>query len=159
VQLLNDSLVSGGRKELIGSVTQGGTTIWFGNLYYRLPATDPAYIFRIAEMYLIRSEARAHLNNLEGSLSDLNEIRKRAEVPELTLTTSDELLLAIENERRVEFAFEAHRWFDLARTRRAQAVLPALDPNTKVESYELKFPVPITQIQLDNNLTQNEGYN
>lgn len=159
VQLLNDSLESGGRKALIGSVTQGGTTIWFGNLYYRLPATDPAYIFRIAEMYLIRAEARAHLNNVEGSLADLNEIRKRAEVPELNLSTTEELLLAIENERRVEFAFEAHRWFDLARTGRAEAVLEALDPNTKVEPYELRFPVPVTQIQLDNNLTQNEGYN
>ncbi|RYZ38894.1 MAG: RagB/SusD family nutrient uptake outer membrane protein [Sphingobacteriales bacterium] len=52
VQLLSDSLVSGARKSLIGSVTQGGTTIWYGDLYYRLPATDPAYIFRIAELYL-----------------------------------------------------------------------------------------------------------
>lgn len=159
VELLNDSLVSGGRKALIGSVTQGGTTIWFGDLYYRLPATDPAYIFRIAEMYLIRAEARAHLNNTAGSLADLNEIRKRAQVPELNLATSGELLLAIENERRVEFAFEAHRWFDLARTNRAETVLEALDPNTKVETYELHFPIPITQIQLDNSLIQNEGYN
>ncbi|MBL7698031.1 MAG: RagB/SusD family nutrient uptake outer membrane protein [Chitinophagaceae bacterium] len=159
VQLLNDSLVSGGRKALIGSVTQGGTTIWFGDLYYRLPATDPAYIFRIAEMYLVRAEARAHLDKTEESLHDLNEVRKRADVPELDLTTQDELLLAVENERRVEFAFEAHRWFDLTRTGRAEVVLEALDPNTKVESYESKFPIPITQIQLDNNLTQNEGYN
>ena len=159
VQLLNDSLVSGGRKALIGSVTQGGTTIWFGNLYYRLPATDPAYILRIAEMYLIRAEARAHLNKTAESLADLNEIRKRAEVPELNISTADELLVAIEGERRVEFAFEAHRWFDLTRTGRAEAVLEALDPNTKVEPYESLFPIPITQIQLDNNLTQNEGYN
>ena len=159
VQLLNDSLVSGGRKALIGSVTQGGTTIWFGNLYYRLPATDPAYILRIAEMYLIRAEARAHLNKTAESLADLNEIRKRAEVPVLNISTAVELLLAIESERRVEFAFEAHRWFDLTRTGRAEAVLEALDPNTKVEPYESLFPIPITQIQLDNNLTQNEGYN
>lgn len=159
VQLLNDSLVSGGRKALIGSVTQGGTTIWFGDLYYRLPATDPAYIFRIAEMYLIRAEARAHLAKTAEALADLNEIRKRADVPELSLATDNEVLLAVENERRVEFAFEAHRWFDLARTGRAEAVLEAIDPNTKVEAYELKFPVPITQIQLDASLSQNEGYN
>lgn len=159
VQLLNDSLVSGGRKSLIGSVTQGGTTIWYGDLYYRLPATDPAYIFRIAEMYLIRAEAHAHLSNVSESLSDLNAVRARADVPALDLITADELLLAIENERRVEFAFEAHRWFDLARTGRAEAVLEALDSNTKVEAYELKFPIPINQIQLDASLTQNEGYN
>jgi hypothetical protein len=67
--------------------------------------------------------------------------------------------LAIENERRIEFAFEAHRWFDLSRTKRAKAVLEALDANTHVEDYELVFPIPITQIQLDLNLDQNEGYN
>lgn len=159
VQLLNDSLVSGDRRSLIGSVTQGGTTIWFGDLYYRLPATDPAYIFRIAEMYLIRSEARAHLGDVSGSAEDLNQVRQRANVPEFTGTTADELLSAIENERRIEFAFEAHRWFDLARTGRAKAVLETLDPNTQVADYELLFPIPITQIQLDNNLSQNAGYN
>jgi hypothetical protein len=158
VQLLNDPLVSGGRKTLIGSVTQGGTTIWFGNLYYRKNATDPAYIFRIAELYLIRAEARAQLENVSGSLDDLNEIRKRADVPISGAANKEELLLAIENERRIEFAFEAHRWFDLARTGRAKAVLEALDPNTKVEPYELVFPIPITQIQLDKDLDQNPDY-
>ncbi|GAA4333246.1 RagB/SusD family nutrient uptake outer membrane protein [Mucilaginibacter gynuensis] len=161
VQLLNDPAVSGGRKALIGSVTQAGNTLWFGNLYYRKDATDPAYIFRIAEIYLIRAEARAHLNKLsdvDGALFDLNQVRARAEVAPSTAVTQQEILLAIENERRVEFAWEAHRWFDLARTGRAKTVLEAIDPNIKVEAYELLFPVPITQIQLDHNLTQNPGY-
>ncbi|RYZ84612.1 MAG: RagB/SusD family nutrient uptake outer membrane protein, partial [Moraxellaceae bacterium] len=108
---------------------------------------------------LIRAEARAHLSKISESLADLNAVRARADVPVVDLLTAEDLLLAIENERRVEFAFEAHRWFDLARTGRAEAVLEALDPNTKVESYELKFPIPINQIQLDRSLTQNEGYN
>lgn len=161
VQLLNNATVSGGRSALIGSVTQSGTTIWFGNLYYRLPATDPAYIFRIAEIYLIRAEARAQQDNLSattGALSDLNKVRDRAEVLPSTAVTKDEILLAIENERRVEFAWEAHRWFDLVRTGRAKAVLEAIDTNTKVESYELLFPIPIVQLQLDPNLTPNPGY-
>ena len=159
VELLNNPEISGDRNSLIGSVTQGGTTIWFGDLYYRLPATDPAYIFRIAEMYLIRAEARSHQDKITEALADLNEVRKRANVAEVNFATAGELLLAIENERRIEFAFEAHRWFDLSRTGRAETVLEALDPNTKVEPYELHFPIPITQIQLDKNLTQNEGYN
>ena len=158
VQLLNDAAKSGGRSALINKVTQGGTTLWFGDLYYRLPATDPAYIFRIAEMYLISAEARAQLTRLTPALEDLNKIRDRAGVANSTAVTADEILLAIENERRVEFAFEAHRWFDLARTKRAKAVLEALDPNTKVEDYELVFPIPITQIQLDINLKQNDLY-
>jgi len=161
VQLLNDAAVSGGRKALIGSVTQGGTTLWYGNLYYRLPATDPAYIFRIAEMYLIRAEARAQLDNLSaatGALSDLNKVRDRAEIAPSTAVTKEEILLAIENERRIEFAWEGHRWFDLARTGRAKAVLEALDPNTKVADHELVFPIPIVQLQLDNSLTPNPFY-
>jgi hypothetical protein len=162
VELLNDSAKSGGRNALISSVTQGGITIWFGNLYYRLPATDPAYIFRIAEMYLIRAEARAHLANFSesnGALADLNAVRERAGLAKSTAVTADEVLNAIEEERRVEFAFEAHRWFDLSRTKRAKAVLQALDPNTHVDDFELLFPIPTTQIQLDPDLTQNEGYN
>jgi tetratricopeptide (TPR) repeat protein len=161
VQLLNDTQVSGDRSALISSVTQGGTTIWFGNLYYRLPATDPAYIFRIAEMYLIRAEARAQLNNLSdisGAIADLNKVRDRAGVLPTTAATKEEVLLAIENERRIEFAFEPHRWFDLARTGRAKAVLEAIDKNIHVEPHELVFPIPIVQLQLDPDLKQNTDY-
>lgn len=162
VQLLLDPNIAGGRRALIGSVTQGGVTIWFGNLYYRLPATDPAYILRIAEMYLIRAEARVHLGELVGessALEDLNQVRYRADLPSSAAATQDELLLAIENERRFEFAFEAHRWFDLARTKRAKEVLEALNPNASVEPYELLFPIPVTQRQLDPFLDPNPGYN
>ncbi|MDR6784337.1 hypothetical protein ABIE26_002274 [Pedobacter africanus] len=161
VQLLNDPAVSGGRSALIGSVTQSGITNWFGNLYYRKDATDPAYIFRIAEIYLIRAEARAQLNNLSassGALSDLNQVRDRAGILPSAAITKDQILLAIENERRIEFAWEAHRWFDLARTGRAKAVLEALDPNTKVAEHENVFPIPVTQIQLDPSLEQNKDY-
>lgn len=159
VELLNDPEIAGGRSALIGSVKQGGTTIWFGDLYYRLPATDPAYIFRIAELYLIRAEARAHEEDIEGALEDLNAVRARAGTAALSAATADEVLLLIEAERRIEFAFEAHRWFDLARTHRAKAVLEALDPNTKVDEHEYLFPIPITQVQLDKSLKQNDGYN
>lgn len=153
---------SGGRRALIDSVRQGTVTQWFGNLYYRNPATDPAYIFRIAEIYLIRAEANAQLNDLSGAVTDLNAVRSRANVSQLQLgtdvNTAEEILIAIENERRVEFAFEAHRWFDLARTGRAKTVLEALDPKTVVDPHELLFPIPITQLQLDPSLTQNPGY-
>lgn len=161
VQLLNDPNIGGGRKALIGSVTQSGITNWFGNLYYRRDATDPAYIFRISEMYLIRAEARAQQDNLSattGALFDLNKVRDRAGLLASTAVGKANILLAIEEERRFEFAFEPHRWFDLARTGRAKVVLEALDPNTKVASHEYVFPIPVTQIQLDKNLEQNPDY-
>ena len=158
VQILRDKNVAGGRRALIDSVTQSGITQWFGNLYYRNPATDPAYILRIAEMYLIRAEARAHTADLSGSLDDLNEIRKRAGIPISTSATEEDLLLDIENERRLEFALEPHRWYDLVRTGRAKVVLEGLSSATKVDSWENVFPIPNLQIQLDRNLKQNPGY-
>lgn len=159
VELLRNTSLSGGRRALIDSVKQGATVLWFGSLYYRNPSTDPTYIFRIAEMHLIRAEARAQLgNDLPGAIDDLNLIRQRAEIANTTATTKEEILLAIENERRVEFAWEGHRWFDLARTGRAKEVLEALDSRVSVEPHELLFPIPINQIQLDPELKQNPGY-
>ncbi|RZK61187.1 MAG: RagB/SusD family nutrient uptake outer membrane protein, partial [Pedobacter sp.] len=161
VQLLNNPAIGGGRSALIGSVTQSGIVNWYGNLYYRKDASDPAYIFRIAEMYLIRAEARAEQDNLSettGALYDLDQVRDRAGLAPSTAIGKTNVLLAIEEERRYEFAFEAHRWFDLARTGRAKAVLEALDPNTKVADHELVFPIPVTQLQLDKNLDPNPFY-
>jgi hypothetical protein len=158
VAILKDKNVGGGRRALIDSVTQSGITQWFGNLYYRNPATDPAYILRIAEQYLIRSEARAHTGDLPGSLDDLNAVRTRAGVPLSVSATDTDLLLDIENERRVEFALEPHRWFDLVRTGRAKVVLEGLSSATHVDPWENVFPIPQLQIQLDRNLQQNPGY-
>ena len=76
-------------------------------------------LFRLAEEYLIRAEARAKKSapDLEGALTDLNKIRKRSYVPEADSDLSkEELIQAIEDENRVEFAIEPHRWFDLVRT-------------------------------------------
>ncbi len=160
VNLLRTPAIAGGRRALIDSVKQSGSVLWFGNLYYRSPATDPAYILRIAEQYLIRAEARAQQNiNLSGALDDLNTIRTRAGLAASTASNSADLLLAIENERRFEFALEAHRWFDLARTGRSKAVLEQLDPTKNIQAYQLLFPIPANEVQLDPLLKQNPGYN
>lgn len=158
VAKFKDPNIGGGRRALIDSVKQGAVVQWFGNLYYRNPATDPSYVLRIAEQYLIRAEARAQLENVTEGLKDLNKIRKRAALPAATSSSKDELLLAIEEERRYEFFWEAHRWFDLARTGRAKAVLEPNNTGVNVADHEYIFPIPITQIQLDPDLTQNPGY-
>src|SRR5690606_25600362 len=145
-------------KSLIGSVTQNNTTLWFGNLYYRLQATDPAYIFRIAEMYLIRAEARAQQNHLKEALDDLNAIRHRADLSNFSSTDKQVILDAIDQERRYEFAFEAHRYFDLTRTGRYITLIPLLDPTIQVATYENFFPIPVAQLDLDKSLDQNDGY-
>jgi hypothetical protein len=150
VSLLNNPLIGGGRSALVAQTITG---LWYGNLFYRSPATDPSYIIRIAEVYLIRAEARAQQNELPGALDDLNAIRNRAGLANSTAVTASDILLAIENENRVEFALEPHRWFDLVRTGRAQAVLGISDPN------KLLFPIPVNEITLSKGaLSQNPGY-
>lgn len=149
IKLLNTNETGGNRKSLIAVDNQNR---WYGNLYYRAPASDPTYILRIAELYLIRAEARAHLGNIQGGLEDLNAVRQRAGLEPSTTTSSDQLLLLVENERRLEFALEPHRWFDLVRTDRAAEVLSIQDKRRYL------LPVPSAQLLADKALIQNEGY-
>jgi hypothetical protein len=149
ITLVNDPTIGGNRSALVAKTSTG---LWYGNLYYRSPATDPAYIIRIAELYLIRAEARAQQNKLDDARTDLNAVRDRAGLIATTAVSKDDVLLAIENERRVEFAFEGHRWFDLARTGRAATVLGVADAKKYV------LPIPVDQLNVDPSLTQNPGY-
>ncbi|HTL07474.1 MAG TPA: RagB/SusD family nutrient uptake outer membrane protein [Chitinophagaceae bacterium] len=149
VSLLNDPLSGGNRNALIAKTAAG---LWYGNLYYRSPATDPAYVLRIAELYLIRAEARAQQGKIAEGLADLNAVRDRAVLAASTAASKEALLLAIENERRLEFALEPHRWFDLVRTGRAGAVLGVTDANKYV------LPIPAAELLADKALTQNPGY-
>jgi starch-binding outer membrane protein, SusD/RagB family len=121
-------------------------------LYPLSTGTNPVYVIRIAELWLIRAEVRAQQGNLSGALSDLNAIRNRAGLTNSPAVTEGDILLAIESERRVEFALEPHRWFDLVRTGRAPAVLNVTDPNHYV------FPIPTPELSADASLVQNPGY-
>lgn len=146
---LNNPTIGGSRKSLIAGT---GNAV-YGVLYNTAgTSTDPAYLIRIAELYLIRTEARAQLNKLEEAAADLNIIRARADVPAIAVTTQASLLQAIEEENAIEFAFEAHRWFDLTRTQRAAEVLGLTDRNFWL------FPLPLSDVQSDPDLTQNPGY-
>lgn len=150
---LNDPTIGGGRNALIATTVNGNSTVTYGALYYRSAAKDdPAYLIRLAELYLIRAEARAQQNNLTDGLADLNVIRTRAGIAASTAATQGSLLLAIENENSIEFAFEAHRWFDLVRTKRAGDVLGVTNTD-----YWL-FPVPFVDVSSDPDVTQNHGY-
>jgi hypothetical protein len=149
VALVNDPLIGGNRSTLVAKDNQSR---WYGNLYYRSPGSDPSYVIRIAELYLIRAEARAQQAKLTDAASDVNAIRSRARLGATPAATKDDLLLAIENERKIEFALEPHRWFDLVRTGRAAAVLSITDPNRYL------MPIPSVQLQTDKALEQNPGY-
>jgi starch-binding outer membrane protein, SusD/RagB family len=139
------------------SIAYAGTLAYADKYHDLSTGADNVIVLRLAEMYLIRAEANANLGgaNLSSATDDLNTIRDRANLDATTATTSSELLLAIEKERRVEFAFEGHRWFDLVRTERAIAVLPNV-----TKSSQTLFPIPSDEILTNNSpeMTQNPGY-
>lgn len=157
VDALKRDEVGGDRLTLIDSTTQSNTTSYAGALYYRSPATDPSYILRIAEQYLIRAEAKAQLNDLSGAMEDLNVVRKRAGLPATEALTKEELLDAILEERRFEFLWEAHRYFDLTRTGKLKEKIEALKPNLTITSKLDVFPIPSNEVILG-GLEQNVGY-
>ncbi len=125
-------------------------------------------VFRLAEQYLIRAEARAEQGNLSGALDDLNVLRSRARalvtpempdpLPDIPSGLSNSVVLnSIYKERSHELFCEwGHRWLDLKRTNMAGAVLSKLKPtwNTYAELY----PIPFSETQLNPYLTQNPGY-
>lgn len=122
------------------------------NLYWRSTNDNQTYILRLAEQYLIRAEARAKLNDLNGALQDLNAIKNRARITPFVSDDQAAILQAIEDERRVEFALEPHRWFDLVRTEKASKLTGADDRNKWI------FPIPYNDIAADPDLVQNPSY-
>ncbi|HEX8607761.1 MAG TPA: RagB/SusD family nutrient uptake outer membrane protein, partial [Pedobacter sp.] len=132
--------------------------------YGNQDGTSSIFVLRIAEQYLIRAEARVRkaTTNLAGAVQDLNKIKSRADVPELIYSpqlNSEQILLAIENERRFELAFEGHRFLDIVRTGRAADVFGAINVNLKNPDFWI-FPIPQSEIITDPDLAgdQNKGY-
>lgn len=120
-------------------------------------ATEDLVVLRLAEQYLIQAEARAQQGNVAGGLSDLNTIRQRAGLPVSTVSTADSLLLAVEQERRIEFLCEdGHRWFDLGRTGRANYWLSPIKPGWQERDTLLPYPQAI--LLANPSLKQNMGY-
>jgi hypothetical protein len=125
------------------------------------PAITEYYmVLRLAEEYLIRAEARARQNKLTEAANDINAIRNRAGLSNTSAVTREELILAIEQERKVElFAEWGHRWYDLKRTGRAIEVLPGSKPNAIWNpNIDLLWPIPSSQIKANPLLIQNFGY-
>jgi hypothetical protein len=127
----------------------------YGIKYHRIAnGDDNVVILRLAEMHLIRAEANARLSADPATVrADINLVRVRAGLPplEATVTSHAALLAAILQERRWEFAFEGHRFFDLRRHGVAAERL-AMPAN------RLLWPIPQAEIDVNRNLVQNPGY-
>lgn len=113
-------------------------------------------ILRYADVLLMYSEALNEQGKTIEALPFLNQIRKRAGLADKTGLNQADFRLAMEQERRVELAFEGHRWYDLVRTNRYQSVVSS--KGLPIKEFHKLFPIPQREIDLNKNLTQNVGY-
>lgn len=121
--------------------------------FTRVDGTDNQILVRLAEMYLIRAEARAMQNKFVDALADLNIIRVRAGLTPSVAATQADLILAIEKERRIELAHEGHRWFDLRRYNKL-STLPSF-----TQTFRALWPLPQREIiNGGGKIAQNTGY-
>jgi len=84
-------------------------------------SSAPWPVFRLAEIYLNKSEAAFELNKSDEALNALNMVRARAGIR--SLNVGELTMDRIRNERRVELAYENHRHWDLKRWRTATTVM------------------------------------
>jgi hypothetical protein len=122
------------------------------------PVTEYEMVLRFAEQFLIRAEARAWQGKISEAQDDLNKIRNRAGLANTAADTPADLLSAVQAERRHElFAEWGHRWLDLKRTGKADAVLDVLKaPNWQMT--DTLLPLPQTELDRNPFLVQNPGY-
>src|SRR5690606_12350128 len=111
-------------------------------------SSTPEYlmVLRLAEQFLIRAEARVMKGNIKGAVDDVNQLRIRANLTLLPEDiTSDGLLDAIMNERRIELFGEwGHRFFDLKRTGKLDEVLG--ETKEPWDTTDSRFPIPENEL-------------
>lgn len=128
-------------------------------------------VFRYADVLLMLAESLNETNKSGEALPHLNRVRRRAGLlNDITTTDQAQLRDIIAKERRVELAFENHRWLDLVRTNKAVAVMNAhgvvmkatygylLPTSYNVNNNKLVFAIPFAERQINTKLTQNLGY-
>lgn len=139
--------------------------VYYPTKYQKAGNIDNIHILRVAEMYLNRAEAYAHMNELNLAVNDLNTVKARAGAT-LYLGTLDQniIFLELEKERKIELAFEGHSFFDLVRTGRALEVLGEVDrknssvPVSLDQPWKQILPIPRDELLSNPNMRQNPNY-
>nr|WP_199000218.1 RagB/SusD family nutrient uptake outer membrane protein [Flavobacterium sp. ASV13] len=153
--LLNSFAVNDRRKQRWTTAVSNASGTWHYASKYKeskVSGTSKEYsvVLRLTEQYMIRAEARLKLKNTAGAVEDLNKIRKRAGLPDVEISTEEEIMDVIIKERRKEFFTEyGHRFFDLKRTDRLDAVLnvkPGWNTSDRL------LPIPESEFIVNPNL-------
>jgi starch-binding outer membrane protein, SusD/RagB family len=133
-------------------------------------SSDDFPVYRYSDALLLLAEALNEEGKSSDALAPLNRVRTRAGLPAETSTDQATLRERIYHERRVELAFEDHRWTDLLRTGRAISVINAFGVKIRqelpflssdayvIDNHNLVFPIPQNEVGLNPMIIQNPGY-
>lgn len=134
-------------------------------------------LIRYADVILMLAEVNMQLGDETAAIGFLDQVRERAGMPRYAVAKTDAayaakyptLKLAILHERRVELAFENHRWFDLLRAFTTDELVAYFKSKkqenfgiAKLNSFGKKdryYPIPFDEYKLNpEKMYQNEGY-
>jgi starch-binding outer membrane protein, SusD/RagB family len=136
-------------------------------------------LMRYADIILNLAEVYMHLNDDVNAIKYLDMVRARASRPAYAAMMATDvnyatkyptLKLAILHERRIELAFEHHRWHDLTRFFNATELVAYFraknqadfdnSPLSNITIKDYYFPIPLSEYRLNpEGMYQNEGYN
>ena len=140
----------------IDSVTETNTgwPIKYGrtNAFSEDDAPNNWIVFRYADVLLMLAEA---IGESEEAYALINQVRQRAGLGPIDANTAGTFTEKLLQERRVELAFENHRWADLLRFGEAERVMAA---QGKPTNGKLLFAIPQRELDLNSNFVQNPGY-
>ena len=115
-----------------------------------------AHVIRFSDVLLTYAEAimmiQGGVSAQPDALAAFNKVRARAGLAPLASIDVDAVL----QERRAEFAFEGHRWFDLLRSGKAIEIMSIHGKN--IDTHNLLFPIPSSELEVNPKLEQNPGY-
>jgi hypothetical protein len=143
----------------------GQSNLFFSNKFSGTSGTfglDNVTIIRTSEVLLNRAEAYARTNQLDKAVTDVNVIRTRAGLTALDYTTlnQQQVIDAVLLQRRLELAFEGHRWYDLIRLQQDvnKAAGSLASGTVAYTDFRILSALPTTEIDNNSNLKQNPGY-
>ena len=116
-------------------------------------------VVRYADVLLMYAEAlNEQGTGTANAYAAVNRLRRRAGLADLGGLTQGQFRDAILLERRLELAFEGHRWYDLVRTGRLISAVRAQNATIPVQPYHVLFPIPQTERDVNPLLDQNPDY-
>lgn len=175
---LSALFAAGDKRGLMNNRLQGSRRSYvFTRKYFdsgmttKLDAGNDWIVLRFADVNLMYAEVQNELGSPSNAYPYLEAVRERAGLSTDNHLKDNQSAMrnAIALERRIELACEGHRWFDLLRTGRLRDVMNAhfksnlsddeIGKGNSVEDYELLFPVPRYQVNLNpDKIKQNPGY-